>query len=260
MAIPKKIHYCWFGNGKKNELVKKCIASWKKYCPDCEIIEWNETNYDISKNLYMKQAYDSKRWGFVSDYVRLDILYEHGGIYFDTDVEVVRSLDELFEGQGFFGFEKPVIEKENSYYVNTGQGFGAEPFNEVILNMRNFYDNIFFCDSEGNENLTTCPYYNTIVLEKFGLQKDNSMQIIRKMVVYPDEFFCPFNWKIKKMIITENTFAVHHFNASWLSEEEMRRRKRERKKDYLIHLPNRVLLKILGTKGYDLLKKKVKKI
>ena len=260
MSIPKIIHYCWFGNGKKNELVERCIESWKKYCPDCEIVEWNETNYDVSKNLYMKQAYDAKRWGFVSDYARLDIIFNYGGIYLDTDVEIVRSIDEIFAGQGFFGFEKPMIENEGNYYVNTGQGFGAEPYNELVLQMRNVYEKVSFCDSEGKENLTTCPYYNTIVLEKFGLKKDNSLQNINGLIIYPDDFFCPYNWKEKKMVITDRTFAVHHFNASWLSEKVKRRSRIERYMDGIIHLPNRMLKVLLGEKKYEILKKKVKRV
>ena len=100
--IPKKIHYCWVGGTAKPKSVQYCIDSWKKYCPDYEIIEWNEDNYDFSKNRYMKEAYDNKKWGFVPDYARLDIIYQHGGIYMDTDVEMVANLDDLLEYEGFF--------------------------------------------------------------------------------------------------------------------------------------------------------------
>lgn len=257
MPIPKKIHYCWFGNGQKNELVQKCIESWKKFCPDCEIIEWNESNYDVSQNLYMKQAYEARRWGFVSDYARLDIIYEHGGIYLDTDVEVVRSLEELYDGNGFFGFEKPA--NGTSFLVNTGQGFGAPPHNEVILRMREIYNEITFIDERCKEKLTPCPYYNTMVLEELGLKKDNRKQYIGDIVVYPDDYFCPFNWGSRKMDITERTFAVHHFNASWLSEKEKKVRKIKRYIDFAAHLPNHLMLKILGKTRYELLKRKLKK-
>ena len=103
--IPKKIHYCWVGGNSKPPLVKKCIQSWKKYCPDYEIIEWNESNYDISKNIYMKQAYEAKKWAFVTDYMRLDIIYEHGGIYLDTDVELIKNIDDLLSNEAFAGIE-----------------------------------------------------------------------------------------------------------------------------------------------------------
>lgn len=122
--IPKIIHYCWVGGANKPKSVQYCIDTWKKYCPDYEIIEWNEDNYDFSKNQYMKEAYNSKKWGFVPDYARLDIIYQHGGIYMDTDVEMVASLDSLLEYEGFFGFENT---GNGQFYVNCGHGFGAVP-------------------------------------------------------------------------------------------------------------------------------------
>ena len=118
--IPRKIHYCWFGRGKKPRLAQKCIASWKKYCPDYEIIEWNEDNFDVNRNAYTQMCYKEKKYAFLTDYLRLLIGEEHGGIYFDTDVEAVRSFDELLDNPAFFGFE-------NDRFVNTGEGFGAEP-------------------------------------------------------------------------------------------------------------------------------------
>lgn len=122
--IPKKIHYCWFGRKELPEKAKKCIASWKKYCPDFEIIEWNEDNIDVYQNPYTTYTYDNKRFAFLSDYLRLLIVYKEGGIYFDVDVEVVRSIDELLENQAFFGFE-------TKDYINTGLGFGAEAGNAI---------------------------------------------------------------------------------------------------------------------------------
>lgn len=118
--IPRKIHYCWFGRGEKPRLAQKCIASWKKYCPDYEIIEWNEDNFDVNRNAYTQMCYKEKKYAFLTDYLRLLIVEEHGGIYFDTDVEAVRSFDELLDNPAFFGFE-------NDRFVNTGEGFGAEP-------------------------------------------------------------------------------------------------------------------------------------
>ena len=116
--IPKKIHYCWFGKGPKSKLFEKCLASWKKYFPDFEIIEWNEENFDVSSNKYVKEAYENKKWAFVSDYARLKIIYEEGGIYFDTDVEVLKRIpDEILE-TGYFA-------KESDNYIATGLGFAA---------------------------------------------------------------------------------------------------------------------------------------
>ena len=106
--IPKIIHYCWFGGAELPEKDRKCIESWKKFCPDYQIIEWNENNYDVTKNTYMYQAYQAKKWGFVPDYARLDIIYQHGGIYLDTDVELVKNLDSLLENDAFMGFVSPL--------------------------------------------------------------------------------------------------------------------------------------------------------
>ena len=115
--IPRKIHYCWFGRGEKPRLAQKCIASWKKYCPDYEIIEWNEDNFDVNRNAYTQMCYKEKKYAFLTDYLRLLIVEEHGGIYFDTDVEAVRSFDELLDNPAFFGFE-------NDRFVNTGEEIG----------------------------------------------------------------------------------------------------------------------------------------
>ena len=126
--IPKKIHYCWFGRGEKPKLAKKCIASWKKYMSDYEIIEWNEDNFDIDMNAYTRMCYDQKKYAFLTDYVRLIVVQKYGGIYFDTDVEVVRNFDDLLDNSAFFGFE-------TNEYVNTGLGFGAEKENEIVKQM-----------------------------------------------------------------------------------------------------------------------------
>ena len=130
--IPKKIHYCWFGRGEKPALAKKCIASWKKYCPDYEIIEWNEDNFDINYNAYTKYCYENKKWAFLSDYVRLLVVYEHGGIYYDTDVEALKSFDDLLTYKAYFGFE-------NEEHINTGIGFGAEKEHTVLKSMLEMY-------------------------------------------------------------------------------------------------------------------------
>lgn len=257
MAIPKKIHYCWFGNGEKSELVRKCIASWRKYCPDCEIIEWNESNYDVTQNEYMYQAYQAKRWGFVSDYARLDIIYRFGGVYLDTDVELIKNINPLLDGEGFIGFEMPVDRNGSRYTVNTGQGFGASEGSSVIRKMMDEYCNLSFLNPDGSQNLTACPSYNTHALQSLGLKLTNKYQQIDGLDVYPTDYFCPVNWKNKKCVITENTYSIHHFNASWLTEAEKRRRKFARRMDLLIHLPNLCLRTLLGTACYEKLKAKL---
>lgn len=255
--IPKKIHYFWFGGNDKTKLALECIESWKKYCPDYEIIEWNEKNYDIHKNKYMEQAYNSKRWGFVPDYARLDVIYEHGGIYFDTDVEVIKPLDELLCDDGFIGFEKNPDSKNQKYYVNAGQGFGATKHHPIIKKMKDKYETLLFCEN-GNENLTTSPYYNTESLIELGLKQDNKYQNLNGFKVYPSDYFCPINWKTKELNKSENTYSIHYFNASWLSDMEKKKRKKERMLDYIIHVPNMILMKMIGKEMYNKLKRLIK--
>ena len=148
--IPKIIHYCWFGGNPLPELAQKCIASWKKYCPDYEIIEWNEANYDVSKCAYMKEAYQAKKWGFVPDYARFDIIHNHGGIYLDTDVEIIRSLDGLLENRAFMGFES-----EN--YVNPGLIIGGEAGSGEMECIMRWYETHHFMKESGEIDLTASP-------------------------------------------------------------------------------------------------------
>lgn len=255
--IPKKIHYCWFGENEKPLLVIQCIKSWQKYCPGYEIMEWNSNNYDVHKNKYMEQAYQAKRWGFVSDYARLDIIYQYGGIYLDTDVELIRSLDDLLETDGYIGFEKKADEEGDEVYVNTGQGFGASAFHPVVKAMLDIYKEIDFVEQE-KENLKTCPYYNTAALVKLGMKKENVEQEICKFHIYPAEYFCPINWKSHKCELTDNTYSIHHFEASWLTEKEKKKRKYLRNMDCMIHLPNRICRSILGKERYENIKEKIK--
>ncbi len=257
MAIPRIIHYCWFGHGKKSELIERCIDSWKKYAPDCEITEWNESNYDVYKNQYMSQAFEAKRWGFVSDYARLDIIYEHGGIYLDTDVELIRPIADLLEDDGFCGFEK--ADKNGLYSVNTGNGFGANKNDPVVKAMRDYYNSFTFLNEDGTQNLRPSPYYNTKALAALGLNQDNSIQTIGNIKVFPYEYFCPVDWKTHKCKITPNTYSIHHFDASWLSQEEKKNRERTRKVDEIIHIPNRVLKTLLGGKKNEKIKRALKK-
>jgi len=213
MAIPKTIHYCWFGRNPLDELSLKCIESWKKYCPDYEIVKWTEDNYDVTKNKYMYDAYINKKWGFVPDYARLDIIYEHSGIYLDTDVEIIRNFDGLLENTAFVGFE-------DEKGVNFGSGFGAEKGLKVIKKIMREYEKIEFIKQDGSLNLTPSPKYQTDYLLKNGLKLDNSYQKIDGITIYPTEYFNPKDWFSGKIIPSNNTYSIHHFNASWLTTEE----------------------------------------
>lgn len=211
--IPKKIHYVWLGNGKKSELTEKCIDSWKKYLPDYEIIEWNEDNFDLNCNKYLKQAYENKKYAFASDYIRLYVLYEYGGIYMDTDVEVIRNLDCFLDNKAFSGFE-------NNNYIPTGI-IACERKNRWIKYLLDDYNNISFIKENGTFDLTT----NTVRItnttkENYNLKLESSYQNLGDVVFYPYDYFCPKDWETGIINITKNTYTIHHFNGSWHTENE----------------------------------------
>lgn len=208
--IPKKIHYCWFGGKEKPANTKKCIESWKKYCPDYEIIEWNETNFDIHMNPYIEKCYQEKKYAFLTDYLRLLVLEEHGGIYMDTDVEVVKSLNPLLENKAYFGFE-------NDKYTNTGEGCGAEAHNSVVVQMIKEYD--FLLD--GQLDYVGCPILNTQALQKFGLKLDGSLQNLGECVVYPADYFNPYDDPTGRLKKTKNTYSIHWYSKSWMSKKSI---------------------------------------
>lgn len=206
--IPKVIHYCWFGGNLLPDEYKKYIDSWKKLCPDYEIREWNESNYDVSKNKYMFDAYHEKKWGFVPDYARFDIIYENGGFYLDTDVELLKSLDELVDLNGYLGFE-------TAEYVNGGLGFGAEKGNGLIKELRDMYDDISFYNDDSTLNLTPSPHYITECLKKHGLSQNNMKQIIENVMIFPSDYFAPKDYFTGEITLTVNTISIHQFSASW---------------------------------------------
>ncbi len=211
--IPKKIHYCWFGGNPLPELAVKCIESWKKYCPDYEIIEWNESNYDISSApLYVRQAYEAKKWGFVPDYIRLDLIYKYGGIYLDTDVEIIKPFDSLLELKGFAGFE-------NKKNIALGLGFAAEKSNEIIRVLRDSYTEKQFLKEDGSLDLTPSPVLNTATLLELGLIQNGATQSIDDFSFFGQDYFCPKDYITGKINITANTFSIHHYDGSWLDEE-----------------------------------------
>lgn len=209
--IPKKIHYCWFGGNPMTELGEKCIASWKKYCPDYEIVRWDESNYDVTKNEYMKQAYDAKKWAFVTDYVRLDIIYEHGGIYLDTDVELVKNIDELLSNKAFMGYGC-------TGGVATGLGFGAESGLKIIRELRDYYDKVPFVNEDGSYNTAPCVKYQTEYLLEHGMVDENILQNVEDITIYPKEYLCPMDYSTGALTITENTYSIHHYESSHWSK------------------------------------------
>ena len=233
--IPKKIHYCWLGGNPLPPLAKKCIASWKKYCPDYEIILWNEENYDFQKHPFMAKAYQEKKWAFVTDYARLDIVYTYGGIYLDTDVELLRSPEALLYHSLFMGFENPK-------YVATGLGFGATEKHPLVKQLRDDYDNITFSP----DNIIPCPIIQTRTLQSLGLQDDTGkVQFLdNRVAIYPAEYFCPRNGCFNRYKLTPNTYSIHHFAASWMPKSEKLRTG---------------LSKLLGYDNFNALKRFIKK-
>lgn len=215
MSIPKVIHYCWFGNGKMPKLTKKCIESWKKHCPDYEIICWNEENFDFGQNQYAKEAYEAGMWAFVSDYARLKVIYDYGGIYMDTDVQIIKPIDPLLEYEGYMGFEK-------NGKVASGLGFGAEKGNEIVGRMLKSYDDIAFVKPDGSYDLTPCPDRNSATLTEMGMDLNNTDQIFCGVRFLPAEYLSPMDYYTGEKVITGNTYSIHHYAASWTSSVSKR--------------------------------------
>ena len=212
--IPKVIHYCWFGHNPLPESMEQCLNSWKKYCPDYEIKCWDESNFDVSESLFCYQAYEAKKYAFVTDYARLKIIYEEGGIYLDTDVELIRSLDTLLDNQLFFG-------AEGIANVATGLGFGAVPKHPVVEENLRIYTNLSFIDAEGQIIAKNCPYYTNQICRKYGIEFPiTQIQQTDLMTVYPNEYFNPYDWKNNIVNITTNTFSIHHYAATWMTPQQ----------------------------------------
>jgi hypothetical protein len=224
MSIPKIIHYCWFGKNPKSELALKCIESWKRYCPDYEIIEWNEDNFDICYCDYVREAYEAKKWAFVSDVARLYALVNYGGIYMDTDVEVIKSLDRFLIHQGFSGFE----DLEN---IPTGI-MAAEKDHPMFRKLLEYYDDRPFV-VDGELDLTTNVTTITNMLQPEGFQPNNTYQEVAGIALYPYDYFCPRDIHTLKLVVTENTYTIHHFAGSWLPKEDVERQNYKRRKNWL---------------------------
>lgn len=208
IQIPKKIHYCWFGESKIPEKNLKWMESWKKYCPDYEIIEWNESNYDISKNKYMYEAYKAKKWGFVPDYARMDIIYEHGGIYLDTDVELIKSLDELLYQNAFAGVDI-------SQKVSLGLGFGSKPGNNLFKQLLELYRDRSF------EAIVPAPMLQADLWRELKFIENGELQYLDGITIYPEKVLSGKDFFTGKISPTKDTFAIHHYDASWVDKEQL---------------------------------------
>ena len=235
--IPKKIHYCWFGRGKLPELAVKCIESWKRHCPEYEIIEWNEDNFDINCCPYVKEAYENKKFAFVTDYVRLYAMYTQGGIYMDTDVEVLKNLDAFLVHQGFSGFESDT-------HVLTGI-MAAEKGFPLFKELLEYYDGRHFVKEDGSLDTTTNVVTITAILLKKGFVPNGMFQIVDGFALYPRDYFCPLEDATGVMYKSDNTATIHWFNKSWVSQRLRMRSK-----------VTRIFHKHFGTDCFAFLKKK----
>lgn len=240
--IPKILHYCWFGKNPLPELVEKCIDSWKKYCPDYQIMEWNESNFDISANDYIRSAYQNKKYAFVADYARFVVLEQFGGIYMDTDVEVVRKFpEELLRNHVFIGREE--IDR-----INPGLIIGAEPKSNLCREMIEMYDKQSFLNPDGSLNCVTIVDYTSTYLSQKGWVPENKNQMIQTIMLYTPEYFCPKSIKTGVTKLTKNSLTIHHFDGSWFSEEEKKRSILQRKFNHVLGF--KVGSKVLGSYFY----------
>lgn len=206
--IPKVVHYCWFGGNQLPDDAKKCIESWKKFFPEYEIKEWNERNFDVNCCDYVKEAYVAKKWAFVSDYARFWILYHEGGLYFDTDVEVIKDMSNIIAQGAFMGCE-------TDDKCNPGLGLGANPGLGLYKEILDYYEKIHFL-IEGNTTETVVTHTSKI-LKSHGWVGNGEIEQIEGVTIYPPEYFCPMDYKTGKLDITPNTRSIHWYTASWQS-------------------------------------------
>lgn len=246
MRIPKVIHYCWFGNSNLPDSTKKYIETWKKYAPDYKIILWNETNFDINQSEYCRSAYDNNLYAFVTDYARLAIIHKYGGIYLDTDVELLKPIDSLLDKEAFFGLEDPDA-------INTGLIFGAVPQQKNVGELLGIYDSLGKNIDNGNFIKKSCVKITTEYFMKLGFKRKNKYQIVDNCSIYPTDYFCPQRPGELKPIITQNTITYHHYLGSWVSDNSSKRVRENIRIE-------RHMKQLIGIDFYEYLRTKYKKL
>lgn len=258
MNVPKIIHFCWFGGNPMPTIGEKCIESWKKYFPDYQIKKWDETNFNVNVNDYVKEAYEQKKWAFVSDYARFWILYNYGGIYFDTDVEVVKSPTLEIVNSCFMGKEDSNHNWNKSqsikYQVASGLGLSANSGLGLYKEILDYYDTEHFVMEDGTLNMETVVSRVSAILKKYGYEGNKSIEIVKGVTIYPPDYFCPLNPDDGILNITENTISIHHYTDTWHSIKEKKAIKLSKKFENkgrivylfgrLFTLPIRVMAKI----------------
>ena len=237
--IPKIIHYCWFGGNPLPEDARKCIASWKKYLPDHEIKEWNESNFDVNCCSYVREAYEAKKYAFVSDYCRFHVLYSEGGLYFDTDVEVIRNMDHIIATGNFMGFEKSLATQRKgsgaTLGVAPGLGLGVNPGLGLLREILDFYESKEHFSIEDG----TVVDYTTVILRKHGLLNEHRLQRVADLTIYPADYFCPMDSTTGILTLTANTVTIHHYSCSWIDHNTL---------SWRLHELKNALIRIFGAK------------
>jgi mannosyltransferase OCH1-like enzyme len=214
--IPKIIHYCWFGGKPMPENDAAYVEGWKRILSNYQFILWNEQNFDINTVLFTQQVANVKKWGFIVDYIRAWAVFHYGGIYLDTDVELLKPLDDLLvDNRCFGGFE-------NERFVNPGSIFAGEKGCCIAKEIMNFYSTYNFIQNDGKLNLTPSPKILTEILLKHGFVQNGTYQILTEGIftAYPIDYFCPLSFKTGQLKITENTYSIHHYDGTWLSKIE----------------------------------------
>lgn len=240
--IPKVIHYCWFGGKPLPRLAQRCIKSWKKYLPDYEIKRWDESNFDVNMMSYTQEAYSVKKYAFVSDVARFWILYNYGGIYFDTDVEVIKSFAPIIEKGAFMGCEN-VCDKKHPLMVAPGLGLGVEVGHSLYKEVLDHYGKMHFI-TPNEQKTETVVHHMTAILRQKGLLERNGLQYIEGITIYPKEYFCPMSTEGRVMTITPNTVSIHHYAKSWVG------RKGKLKRQASIFLGPRLTIFIIKAKRF----------
>ena len=218
--IPKVIHYCWFGRNPLPESAKRYIASWRKFFPDYEIKQWNEDNFNVNIIPYTKEAYECKKYAFVSDYARFWILYRYGGIYFDTDVEVIRPIYDIIARGNFMGFETDPNYMNSGASVNPGLGLGVSPGLDLVNKMLDCYvRRHFVCEADVRNQITVVDICTEVLMES-GLQNVDGIQKVEdECYIYPSEYFCPVNVTTGRIHVEKNTRTIHHFAGTWMDKK-----------------------------------------
>ena len=219
--IPKTIHYCWFGRNPLPASAQKCIASWRKYLPEYEIKEWNEDNFDVNIIPYTQQAYEAHKYAFVSDYARFWILYHYGGLYFDTDVEIIKSFDDIVERGAFMGLEIDGTKKDTKIAIAPGLGIGAEANFPMYQELLDGFARMNFYDDNGQRNhFSMIPMVTEIFLQR-GLIANGQIQQISGITIYPQCYFNPYNSVNGRLQFAPETHSIHWFSASWMAPKAL---------------------------------------